>query len=89
MSEDESRVEILARRIETAGLTPVAIVLLEISRALGLLASQTLLIGEPLLSGLVDRDTLRETSDWLADPDRVEKLILRLETGTPPGSKAQ
>jgi hypothetical protein len=89
VSENESRVEILAQRIETAGLTPVAIVLLEITRALGLLASQTLIIGEPLLSGLVNPDALRETSDWLADPDRVEELILRLEMGTPTGREAQ
>jgi len=89
VSENESRVEILAQRIETAGLTPVAIVLLELARALGVLAGQTVLLGEPLLSGFVDQKAIRETSNWLADPDRVEELITRLEMGTPTERQVQ
>ena len=80
MSEltDADRTEMWARRIEAAGLTPVAVPLLEIIRPLGFLAGQLLLLGEPLLMGLTSRDDVRGTAAWLEDPEQAERLLKRL-----------
>lgn len=75
---DAERTEALARRIEAAGLTPVAVPLLEIIRPLGFLAGQLLLLGEPLLVGLTSRDEVHGTAAWLEDPEHAERLLKRL-----------
>lgn len=80
MSEltDAERTEVWAQRIEAAGLTPVAVSLLEIVRPLGFLAGQLLLLGEPLLVGLTSRDGVHGVAAWLEDPEQAERLLNRL-----------
>ena len=79
-----SKLEAWVRRVENAGWTPVVMPLLELARAFGLLASQVILIGQPLFRGSASEVTLQEMSEWLADPDKVEQLIERFEQRTPP-----
>jgi hypothetical protein len=69
------------RWIEKAGLSPVAIPVLEVARALGLVAAQALLLGQPLLRGLVDDAALDDAVHWLEDPEQVERSLERLERG--------
>jgi hypothetical protein len=76
--ENTDQIEAWARRIETAGLTPIAVPLLEIVRSLGFLAGQALLLGEPLLVGIASRDRLRGAMAWLEDPEQAEKLLTQL-----------
>ncbi|MGD1995928.1 MAG: hypothetical protein PVH62_04050 [Anaerolineae bacterium] len=79
--EDAPPGEAWVRRVERAGLTPVVIPLLEVARALGFLAGQALLLGEPLVAGTTTQGTLRGMAEWLADPDQVDRLLRRFETG--------
>jgi hypothetical protein len=66
------------RRLREAGLGPAAIPLLETARALGFVAAQALLLGQPLLTGLVDAATVQRAADWLEDPQRIEQALERL-----------
>jgi hypothetical protein len=72
------QVELWAQRIEQTGLTPVAVPLLEIARALGFVAGQLLLLGEPILAGSSARGGLRRAVEWLEEPRRVDLLLTRL-----------
>ncbi len=76
--EDADQIETWARRIRAAGMTPVAVPLLEVVRSLGFLAGQALLLGEPLLVGFTSRDRLRGATAWLEDPEQAEKLLAQL-----------
>ncbi|HEC34239.1 MAG TPA: hypothetical protein ENI37_05930 [Chloroflexi bacterium] len=67
------------RRIKEAGLNPVAIPLLETARALGFVAAQALLLGQPFLAGLVDEAALQRATAWLEDPQQIEELLAHLE----------
>ena len=67
------------RRIERTGAEPVVVLLLEAVRALGFVAAQALLLGQPLLTGLVDEATVRKAASWLEDPGQAEQLLKRLE----------
>ena len=69
----------LARRIEALGLSPVALPLLEIARALGFLGSQVLLVAQPLLTGLVNDVTLERTAAFLDHPELLDRLRAQLE----------
>jgi len=73
--------EELVRWIEAAGLGPIAVSLLETTRALGFVAAQALLLGQPLLTGLVEERTLRSLGRWLEDPQQVERLLEQLREG--------
>ena len=66
------------RRIEEAGLSPILVPVLEIARALGFVAAQALIFGQPLLNGLVDEEAINRTTTWLEDPRQVEALLDRL-----------
>lgn len=70
-----------AQRIERAGLGPLAVLLLGTARALGFVASQALLFGQPLLTGLVSERALDRAGAWLESPQQVEQLLRRLEEG--------
>jgi len=69
----------VARRIEALGLSPVALPLLEIARAFGFLGSQVLLMTQPLLTGLVNDETLERTAAFLDHPELLDRLRARLE----------
>ncbi len=80
MSEEEDilQIEAWAQRVEAAGLMPIAVPLLELARAFGFLASQALLLSEPLLVGITSQSAVRQTAEWLEDPERVDRLLARL-----------
>jgi hypothetical protein len=68
-----------AERIHHSGLSPVALPLLEVSRGLGFLASQALLLGQPVLTGLVDKESINRYVALLEDPAALDDLIKRIE----------
>lgn len=80
MSEGEdTQLEAWIERIQLAGLTPILIPLLELARALGLVASQLFLLGEPLFAGTAGQSSLQSITEWLEDPQRVDRLLAQLE----------
>jgi|GEM_PF-2773351 hypothetical protein len=76
-----SPIEIWAQRMQAAGLMPVLLPLLELARAFGPLASQVLLLGEPLLAGQMGQGPLRQMAGWLDDPAQVNRLLEETVTG--------
>lgn len=78
-TEQHVWVETWARRIETLGLSPVALSLLDIAPAFGFLGSQALLMTQPLVSGIVNDVTLERTAALLDSPELLEQLRVRLE----------
>lgn len=83
MSEGQaaSPIEVWARRMRETGLTPILLPILELARAFGPLASQVLLLGEPLLADQVGRGPLRQMARWLSDPAQVNRLLEETITG--------
>jgi hypothetical protein len=75
----EERLEQWAERIHLSGLSVVALPLLEVGRGLGFLASQALLLTQPVLGGLVDTESISQYVALLEDPDALDRLIQRVE----------
>jgi hypothetical protein len=78
-TEQQAWVETWARRLETLGLSPVALVLLEAARAFGFLGSQALLVVQPLVTGIVKDTTFERTVDLLESPDLLEQFRVCLK----------
>jgi hypothetical protein len=68
-----------AERIETLGLSPLALVLLHMAQAFGLLGSQALLIVQPLATGIVSETTFKRTVALLESPELLGELRAHLE----------
>ena len=66
--------ETWARRIETLGLSPVALALVEIVHAFGFLGSQALFMVQPLVTGIVNDLTLERTATLLDSPELLDRL---------------
>jgi hypothetical protein len=75
----ETTIEHLARQVGRWRLESPAILFLEVTKPLSFIASQGLLLCEPLLSFLVKEPRISEYADLLADRPSVERLISRLE----------
>lgn len=71
--------ETWARRIETLGLSPVALALVETVHAFGFLGSQALLMVQPLVTGIVNDVTLERTAALLDSPELLDRLRVCLE----------
>lgn len=80
-TEQQAWIETWARRIETLGLSPVALVLLEITHAFGFLGSQVILVAQPLMSGIVNDIALERAVDLLESPEMLERFRVCLEGG--------
>jgi len=78
-AERPAWIETWARRIETLGLSSVAIPLIEVTHAFGLVGSQVLLIAQPLVTTVINDGTLKRISALLDDPKLLEQLQVRLE----------
>lgn len=78
-TEQQAWVETWARRIETLGLSPVALPLLEIAYAFGFLGSQALLMAQPLVTGIVSDVTLERAVALLDSPELLDRLRVCLE----------
>ena len=78
-AEQQAWVETWAQRIEALGLSPVALSLLESTRAFGFLGSQALLVAQPLATGIVDDTTVERAATLLDSPQLLERLRTYLE----------
>ena len=76
----------LARQIGRRRLEAPAVALLEVGRPLSFLASQGLLLVQPLLGFLFGESRAGGYADLLADRANVDRLIAELESG--PASSA-
>lgn len=69
----------LAHRLDSWRLATPAIAFLEVHKPLGFLASQTLLVFQPLLTLFFGSVSVEEYSGLLEDASSVERVICRLE----------
>jgi hypothetical protein len=77
--EQHAWVDTWAKHIESRGLSPVVLLLLEAARAFGFLGSQALLMAQPLMNGLLNDSTVERTIALLESPELLERLKVRLE----------
>jgi hypothetical protein len=77
--EQQSWIEPWARRVETLGLAPVALPLLEMAEAFGFLGSQVLLLIQPLMSGFVSNTAFERTVALLDSPELLDQFRVCLE----------
>ena len=80
-TEQQAWVETWARRLETLGLSPVVLPLLDIVQALGFLGSQALLLVQPLVTGIMNDTALEQSMALLDNPELLERLRACLEEG--------
>jgi hypothetical protein len=83
-AEQSDWVHELAKRIEQRGAAPLALTLIELARPFGFLGSQMLVMAQPLLTGIVDDTTVKQTTLLLDNPDLLNQLSATLE-----GAKAE
>ncbi len=69
----------LAQKIVNFRLTPIAIVMLESSKPLSFLASQTLVFFNPFYHAFFKYNEYDEITTLLEDRNNVEELILEIE----------
>jgi hypothetical protein len=70
----------LAEQIRRLGLTLPALVLLEVARPFGFIASQGLLLCQPLLGYFVEEPRIAGYVDLLSDRDNIDHLLARLDS---------
>jgi len=73
-------VERLSRLIAGWGLVAPAIAFLEANKPLSFVGSQALLMFQPITSFFITRELTDNLVVLLADRDRLEQLVARLET---------
>lgn len=76
-----------AAQLERWGLAPAAPALFEMLRPFGFLGSQALLVGQPLLSLLVDDQAIQGLSALLDDENALEQIERRLAPRAPAKSE--
>jgi hypothetical protein len=77
----DEMIEAFARHVTSMGLTTPVLFLLEAHQPLSFLGSQALTILQPFLSLVFDPSASTECALLLEQPDSIERLIRRLETG--------
>lgn len=77
--QSEQLVEHLSQQIGRWRLTLPAIVFLQVTRPLSFIASQALLLCQPLISAFYDAPEIAGYADLLADRANVDRLVTRLE----------
>jgi len=78
-SDQEQWLDHWAERIHRSGLALIALPLLQVSRGMGFLVSQALLLVQPVLGGLVDVASIDRYVALLENPLALEELIERIE----------
>jgi hypothetical protein len=73
-------VERWAEHIESTGLSSLALPVLELTAAFGVLGSQALLVLGPLIGGAF-RERAEQASELLSDPELARQLRERLTEG--------
>jgi hypothetical protein len=79
--QSEQLIEHLTQQISQWGLALPAIVFLQVTRPFSFLASQGLLLCQPLLSFVYDAPRIADYADLLADRTNIDCLVARLEEG--------
>jgi hypothetical protein len=77
--QSEQLLEQLSQQICRWRLTLPAIVFLQVTRPLSFVASQALLLCQPLISAFYDAPQIAGYADLLADRANVDRLVARLE----------
>lgn len=77
--QSEQLLEQLSQQIDRWGLTLPAIVLLQVTRPLSFVASQAVLLCQPLISAFYDAPKIADYAELLADRANLDWLIARLE----------
>ena len=80
--QSEQLIEHLTQQISQWRLALPAIVFLQVTRPLSFLASQGLLLCQPLLSFVYDAPRIADYADLLADRTNIDRLVGRLEEGS-------
>jgi hypothetical protein len=70
----------LARLIAARGLAAPAVFFLELHRPLAFLSSQFMLVGSPVLAGLLGLERLERLRTVLADQQQYEQFLTLIET---------
>jgi hypothetical protein len=77
--QSEQLIEHLTERISRWRLTMPAILLLQVTRPFSFIASQGLLLCQPLLSFVYDGPRVADYAELLADRASMDRLVARLE----------
>ncbi len=77
--QSEQLIERLAKQISRWRLTAPAILLLQVTRPLSFIASQGLLLCQPLLSFVYDASRVADYAELLADRASIDRLVAQLE----------
>jgi hypothetical protein len=78
-AQSEQLIEHLAEQISRWRLTMPAILLLQVTRPLSFIASQGLLLCQPLLSFVYDAPRIADYAELLANRATIDRLVARLE----------
>lgn len=73
-------IEKIATKISQLGLVGPAVVLLEAHKPLAFIGSQFLLVAQPSLDLFLPHLSTRKLADLLADPTRLDQLLLILQS---------
>jgi hypothetical protein len=77
--QSEQLLEQMSQQICRWRLTLPAIIFLQVTRPLSFIASQALLLCQPLISAFYDAPQIAGYADLLADRTNVDRLVARLE----------
>ena len=77
--QSEQLIEHLTEQISRWRLTMPAILLLQVTRPFSFIASQGLLLCQPLLSFVYDAPRVADYAELLADRASMDRLVTRLE----------
>ncbi len=87
--QSEQLIEQLTQRLNDWRLALPAILFLQVARPFSFIASQGLLLCQPLLSFLYDAPRLEGYADLLADRANIDHLVARLEEASHFGGKEE
>lgn len=83
MSDSETGLDMWLKdwveRIHRSDLSVLVLPLLELGQAFGFLAGQALLLLQPVLEPVVDKETLTRSITLLEEPALLEEFVERLE----------
>ena len=77
--QSEQLIEHFTERISRWRLAMPALLLLQVTRPLSFIASQGLLLCQPLLSFVYDAPRVADYAELLADRANIDRLVARLE----------
>lgn len=83
LAPNEQLTEQVTQRIVRWRLTQPAILFLELAKPFSFVASQGLLLCEPILGFLIGESQVADYAGFLGDRANVDRLIVRLEQGGP------